>query len=169
MKRIPEQIEAMLAPVVEGLGYEWVGAEFRGGADGMLRVFIDQPGKGIGIEDCERVSLAISGVLDVEDPFPGQYVLEVSSPGLDRPLFRPEHFERFSGETARVRLLRPIERRKKLQGVIRAVDEDAVTLEVDGELVSLHFADIDKANLVFDYQQGSGARGGASEANTQDE
>lgn len=168
MKRIPDEIEAMLAPVVDGLGYEWVGAEFRGGADGMLRIYIDRP-EGIGIEDCERVSTAVSGVLDVEDPFPGQYVLEVSSPGLDRPLFRPEHFARFQGESARLRMLRPVGRQKNFRGVIEAVDADSVTLEVDGESISLPFADIDKANLIFDFQQGAGARGGASEANTQDE
>ncbi|MEQ8206633.1 MAG: ribosome maturation factor RimP, partial [Woeseia sp.] len=93
-----EELSRLLEPAIEGLGYELCDLEAKlGGRDGVLRVFIDKP-EGIVLEDCEKVSRQISAILDLEDPLPGQYALEVSSPGLDRRLSKPAHFERFLGE-----------------------------------------------------------------------
>ncbi len=146
----PSNVRALLRPVVEGLGYELVGVEYRPqGRHSLLRVYIDQPG-GIGIEDCETVSRQISALLDVEDPIRGQYTLEVSSPGLDRPLFEQAHFERFAGCEAQLRLLAPLNGRRKFRGRIEGVEDERVLMAVDGELLRIPLADIDRANLVAD-------------------
>jgi len=93
-----DELATLLEPTVERLGYELADLEVRpGGRNGLVRVFIDGP-DGIGLDDCEKVSLAVSALLDVEDPLPGNYNLEVSSPGLDRKLTKVEHFQRFTGQ-----------------------------------------------------------------------
>lgn len=155
MQKIPEPIEQLLQPVVESTGFEWVGGEFRGGPDGLLRIYIDSA-EGITLDDCVRVSDAVSGVLDVEDPFPGQYRLEVSSPGVERPLFRSSDFARFVGQPVRVRLHRPIEQRRRLEGVIESVKNDVITVTVDDQPISFGWVDVDRANLVFDFGHKNG-------------
>ena len=138
----------MLEPTVEGLGYELSDLEVKlGGRHGALRVFIDKPG-GIGLDDCEKVSLAISALLDVEDPLPGHYDLEVSSPGLDRKLTKIEHFQRFEGETVKVQMRFPIEGRRRFRGTLVSSDDDNIVVEVDGEPHTLPVATIDTARLV---------------------
>jgi len=138
----------LLGPAVEGLGYELSDLELRiGNRDGLLRIYIDKP-EGIGLEDCEIVNRQISTLLDVEDPIPGNYVLEVSSPGLDRRLTKVEHFERFKGNDIRVKLRFPIEGRKNFRGALRAADEENIEVEVDGESHSLPIATIESARLV---------------------
>ena len=118
-----EQLQALLAPVVEALGYECWGLEFLSqGRHSLLRVYIDKA-DGILIEDCETVSRQVSGVLDVEDPISGEYTLEVSSPGMDRPLFTLEQFARYVGEQVKIKLRVPFERRRNFQGVLRGVEE----------------------------------------------
>ena len=105
MRKAPPQLTALVQSAVDALGYELVGVEYlsRPTAGHLLRIYIDREG-GIGLADCEKVSHQVSGVLDVEDPIRGGYALEVSSPGLDRPLFEKAHFERFVGEVARIKL-----------------------------------------------------------------
>lgn len=104
-----EQLQALLAPVVEALGYECWGVEFISqGRHSVLRVYIDRP-EGILIDDCEAVSRQVSGILDVEDPISGEYTLEVSSPGMDRPLFTLEQFAKHAGEQVKIRLRSPYE------------------------------------------------------------
>lgn len=143
-----EELKQLLEPAVEGLGYELVDLDLKvGGRDGLVRLYIDGP-DGIGLDDCETVSRQVSTVLDVEDPIPGQYTLEVSSPGLDRRLTKREHFERFTGEDVRIRLRVPIEGRRNFRGALRAVDEDSVEVEVDGESHRLPIATIASARLV---------------------
>jgi len=143
-----EELVALLGPAVEGLGYELSDLEVRiGSRDGLLRVFIDKP-QGIGLEDCEIVNRQISTLLDVEDPLPGNYVLEVSSPGLDRRLTKVEHFKRFMGNDIRVKLRFPLEGRKNFRGALRAADEENIEVEVDGKLHSLPIATIESARLV---------------------
>jgi ribosome maturation factor RimP len=101
---LQERVQALLEPLVEGLGYELVCLELHGsGAHALLRLYIDAP-QGIGLDDCERVSREVSAALDVADPISGSYRLEVSSPGLDRPLAKPEHFRRFAGRQAKLQL-----------------------------------------------------------------
>ena len=143
-----EELMALLGPAVEGLGYELSDLEVRiGSRDGLLRVFIDKP-EGIGLEDCEIVNRQISTLLDVEDPLPGNYVLEVSSPGLDRRLTKVEHFKRFMGNDVRVKLRFPLEGRKNFRGALRAEYEENIEVEVDGQLHSLPIATIESARLV---------------------
>ena len=110
-------------------------------------MFIDHP-DGISLDDCEKVSLAVSALLDVEDPLPGQYNLEVSSPGLDRKLTKVEHFQRFQGETLKVSMRFPIDGRKRFRGTLVSSDDENIVVEVDGESYSLPMATIDTARLV---------------------
>ena len=143
-----DELAALLEPTVEGLGYELADLEVKlGGRSGVVRVFIDQP-DGITLDDCEKVSLAVSALLDVEDPLPGHYDLEVSSPGLNRKLTKPAHFERFAGEEVKVEMRFPIDGRKRFRGQLKASDTESILVVVDGEEHSLPIATIDTARLV---------------------
>ena len=143
-----DELTRLLEPTIERLGYELADLEVRlGGRGGVLRVFIDHP-EGIGLDDCEKVSLAVSALLDVEDPLPGHYNLEVSSPGLDRKLTKIEHFQRFEGETLKVSMRFPIAGRKRFRGTLVSSDDENIVMEVDGESYSLPIATIDTARLV---------------------
>jgi len=143
-----DELMALLEPTVEGLGYELADLEVKlGGRSGMVRVFIDRP-EGISLDDCEKVSLAVSALLDVEDPVPGHYDLEVSSPGLNRRLTKPDHFRRFAGEEVKVEMRFPIEGRKRFRGRLAASDEDNIRVVVDGVEHSLPISTIDTARLV---------------------
>lgn len=143
--RAPDRVINLIRPTVEGLGYEFVGAEYHPARrQGLLRIYIDSP-EGVEVDDCARVSHQVSGVLDVEDPIPGEYTLEVSSPGLDRPVFEWSDFERFAGEQARIRLRGLINGRRKLQGRLVGLQGDTVVIEEDGEQVAVSLTDIDRA------------------------
>lgn len=142
------ELARLLEPTVEGLGYELTDLELRlGGKSGVVRVFIDKS-DGVGLADCETVSRQISALLDVEDPLPGHYVLEVSSPGLDRKLTKLEHYRRFLGNDLRVQLRFPLEGRRKFRGTLLAADEKAIEIDVDGKSYSLPMATIESARLV---------------------
>ena len=141
-------MQGLLEPTVERLGYELVDLEVRlGSGNGLVRVFIDKP-DGVDLDDCEKVSLAVSALLDVEDPVPGNYNLEVSSPGLDRKLTKPPHFQRFAGETVKVQMRFPIEGRRRFRGTLVSSDDENIVVEVDGESHSLPLKTIDTARLV---------------------
>lgn len=143
-----DELAALLEPTVERLGYELSDLEVKlGSGSGVIRVFIDHP-DGIGLDDCEKVSLAVSALLDVEDPVPGHYDLEVSSPGLDRKLTKHEHFQRFTGETVKVQTRLPIDGRKRYRGTLKAVEDDSIVVDVDGQAYTLPMAMIDTARLV---------------------
>ena len=145
-----DELATLLEPTVTRLGYELADVEVRlGGRGGLVRLFIDGP-DGIGLDDCEKVSLAVSALLDVEDPLPGQYNLEVSSPGLDRKLTKVEHFQRFMGEIVKVQLRLPQDGRRRFRGRLMAADDDNIVVEVDGETYSLALSKIDTARLVPD-------------------
>lgn len=148
MYRQNQALVRLLEPVIEAMGYELLGIEQgnQGGGE-LVRVYIDQE-TGIRVEDCERVSEQVSGILDVEDPFSGAYTLEVSSPGLDRPLFSLGHFERHIGAEAQVRLRDKLAGRRRLRGVIEAVEADAVIMRVEGERYEVPAALIEQARLV---------------------
>ena len=138
----------LLEPTIEQLGYELSDLELNlGGRDVVVRVFIDKP-DGVDLSDCEMVSRQLSAVLDVEDALPGHYTLEVSSPGLDRKLTKPAHFQRFTGETVRVKLRFPLDGRRNFRGALRAADDEKIEVEVDGESHSLQIATIESARLV---------------------
>ena len=143
-----EELARLLEPTVEGLGYELTDLELRlGGRDGLIRVFIDKP-EGVGLADCEIVSRQLSAWLDVEDPVPGHYVLEVSSPGLDRKLTKPAHFRRYIGDDVRVKMRFPVEGRRNFRGRLVAANGETIEVEVDGEPHRLPLATIDTARLV---------------------
>jgi ribosome maturation factor RimP len=147
-----EDLNALLAPLLRDLGLELVGIEFSPGRGGsLLRVYVDVEGRPVTIDDCERASREISALLDVNDPVAGRYTLEVSSPGLDRPLFTPEQFARFVGEAVKINVNLPIEGRRRFHGTISAVDGDRITIVQDGEAVTLVHANIAKARLAPDY------------------
>jgi ribosome maturation factor RimP len=142
-----DTLETRLAPLVEGLGYELWELEYSPGrGNGFLRLYIDAAA-GITLDDCERVSRAVSEVLDSEDPIPGQYTLEVSSPGLERPLRTAEHFARFVGETVSVETVQAIEGRRRFKGALTAVGAGTVEVEVDGKRWTLPISGIRKAHL----------------------
>jgi ribosome maturation factor RimP len=143
-----DEIQKLLDPAIERLGYELTDLEVRlGGQGGLVRLTIDKP-DGIDLEDCEKVSHAMSALLDVEDPVPGNYNLEVSSPGLDRKLTKVEHFQRFEGETLKVTMRIPIEGRRRFRGKLLSSNEENIVVEVDGESHSLPLTMIDTARLV---------------------
>ncbi len=145
------KLTQLLQPLVEDLGYEFVGMEQSSNPKNpVVVIYIDRP-EGIAIEDCEKVSREVAALLDVEDPIPGQYSLEVSSPGLDRPLFTPEQFARFAGEEATVNVYAPVDGRRKFRGEILEAGEDSVTIEQDGTPVTLDMSNVVKARLVPDY------------------
>ena len=145
-----DELSTLLEPTVERLGYELSDLEVKlGGRSGVVRVFIDHP-DGIGLDDCQKVSQAVSALLDVEDPIPGNYDLEVSSPGWNRKLTKVSHFERFAGETVNVQMRFPIEGRKRFKGKLTSSDDENIVVEVDGQAHSLPIATIDTARLVPD-------------------
>jgi len=155
MSRLPDKLEGIIEPVITAMGYEFVGAEFnKSSNNSVLIVYIDSEA-GILVEDCSRVSHQISGVLDVEDPIPGNYSLEISSPGMDRLLFKAEHFQRFAGHRARIKLFAPQDGRKKFTGELLGLDGQDVLLSVDSETYRLPVNAIEKARLVPDFQSAS--------------
>jgi len=152
-----DEIAALLAPTVESLGLELLGIEYLPAPGGAtVRLYIDVPAadaasRSVGIEDCETVSREVSAQLDVADPISGNYTLEVSSPGLDRPLFGAAQFARFVGETAKVTLKLPQDGRRRLQGEVLRVDGSTIAFAVDNAEVEIDAANIDKAKLVPDW------------------
>jgi len=150
MARIQQQLVEMFAPTVSALGYELVGIEYISqGKHSIVRVFIDTE-KGVNLDDCQVVSRQISGILDVEDPIKGEYSLEVSSPGTERPLFTIDHYKQFIGEAVSLRFYGMVEKRRKLKGHIVAVDENNITISEFGTELEfiLDIDDIDKAHLI---------------------
>jgi ribosome maturation factor RimP len=146
-----DKLTTLLQPLVEDLGYEFVGLERSSNPKNpVLVIYIDTP-DGIAVEDCERVSREVAALLDVEDPIPGQYRLEVSSPGLDRPLFTLEQFGQFTGEVAQISLYAPQDGRRKFKGQILGTDVGQVQIDQDGVKVTLDLGNIAKARLVPDY------------------
>ncbi len=142
------ELTKLLEPEVNTLGYELVDLEARlGGRNGLIRLFIDSD-EGITLDDCERVSHQISALLDVEDPIPGHYVLEVSSPGVNRRLRRPEDFRRFLGERVKVELGAPqAGGRRRFTGRLEAVETEKFAVEVDGQIHHIRFDEVEMARL----------------------
>ena len=156
MNVILERLNGLLAPCIEAMGYELADLELkRGGGGQVLRLFIDQE-SGIALDDCERVSAQVSAVLDVEDPIQGHYSLEVSSPGLDRTLAKPEHFDRFAGRRVRVSMHdghNGHDGRRNFSGTLRARRDGVVLLDQDhgGGEVELRLDGIKVARLMPEF------------------
>lgn len=145
-------LQTLLEPSVTALGYQLWGVEYLAqGRSALLRIYIDAD-DGITVEDCARVSHQVSGVLDVEDPIAGEYRLEVSSPGMDRPLFRLEQFAQAAGDTVKLKLRMNYEGRRNFKGRLVGVEEDEVVLLVDDHEYLFPLGDIEKANVVPDFE-----------------
>ena len=148
MTGLERQLIEMLEAPVEALGYELVGLTFvRAGEHSTLRVFIDHE-NGILVDDCAEVSRQVSAVMDVEDPITVAYNLEVSSPGLERPLFKAEHYQQFIGHEALIVLKIAMGDRRKWKGIIQSIESEVVTVVVDGNEETFALSNISKANLV---------------------
>jgi len=148
MKQVVSSLRDLIAPVVEALGYEFVGCELQQHRrNSLLRIYIDGP-NGITVEDCSKVSRQISAMLDVEDPIRGEYTLEVSSPGIERPLFEIAHFEKYTGNQVKIRLQSPIGDRRNLVGTLLKVEGTQIHLRMDTEELVVPFSDIEKAKLI---------------------
>ena len=146
-------LNELLQPLVEDLGYEFVGIEYNSNPkNSVLRIYIDKE-DGVDIKDCEAVSRETAALLDVKDPIRSQYNLEVSSPGLARPLFTLAHYSEFSGEQAQINLFAPQDGRRKFNGPILGVGESTVSIEQDGTEVAVEFDNIAKAKLIPDYEK----------------
>lgn len=150
MPRDSAELRKLIEPAVTALGFELVGVEFIRARHGVLRVYIDHE-NGIGVNDCKAVSHQVSGLLDVEDPIRGEYSLEVSSPGLDRPLFQARDFERFAGHEINLRLLVPVDGQRKFKGTLAGMRDDHVVIRMDDEELLVRLDEIDQARLVPDY------------------
>jgi len=153
-----EAIVARVAPALAELGLECLGVEWNAGhGGGLLRVYIDSlqhegdAANAVSVDDCEAASREISALMDVDDPIPGHYVLEVSSPGIERPLFTAAQFARFLGHDAKVTLKLPRDGRRRLRGKIAAVDGKRIGMEVDGVRMDIADDEIESAHLVPDW------------------
>ncbi|WP_286232892.1 ribosome maturation factor RimP [Thalassotalea sediminis] len=148
MAKFEDKLTEMLRPAVEAVGKELLGVEFvSAGKHSVLRVFIDHE-NGINVDDCAEVSHSVGAILDVEDPISTEYSLEVSSPGLDRPLFSLAHYQEIIGETINIKLSMPLNGRRKFKGVLETIENDTLVVVVDGESYEIIFSNIDKGNLV---------------------
>ncbi len=146
-----DRIHSQIEPTVAGLGYELLGLErSRGSASQLLRLYIDHVG-GITVEDCERVSRQVSDLLDAEQLVQGEYTLEVSSPGLDRPLFTLEQHRRFIGEEVALRLRALVGGRRRVSGRLCAVSDEILQLEVEGERLEIPYREVERSRLVPDW------------------
>jgi ribosome maturation factor RimP len=145
---LKDKLAELVRPVVNGLGYELWDLDYsqRQGS-GFLRLYIDGSAGGISLTDCERVSRAVSALLDVEDPLPGQYTLEVSSPGIERPLSTAEHFAAYVGEPVLIEMRQPIDGRRRFKGILLKAGAGLIEVEVDGRGSVLPIAGIRRAHL----------------------
>lgn len=146
--RREDRLRALIGPVVAAFGCELWGLEFSAaGRRGLLRVYIDKP-DGVDIQDCERIGRQLSSLLDVENPIAGEYTLEVSSPGLDRPLYELDQFRRFVGADISLRLRAAFEGRRKFHGRLLAVENDEIVMVVDDHEYLFPHAAVERACLV---------------------
>ena len=142
-------LEALFAPIIEGLGYSLWGVELRSSQKhAHVKIFIDHD-DGITVDDCSEVSHQISGVLDVEDPISVAYTLEVSSPGVERPLMKLEHYKKYIGNIIKVRLSWAVNERKNYLGMLKNVSDDEIVMEVDQQKVEFPFNAVKRANLIY--------------------
>ncbi len=145
---VRDDIEQLLKPTIESMGYVLWGCEYLPqGKHSLLRVYIDKE-DGIGIEDCQQVSYQVSALLDVEDPIPGNYSLEVSSPGIPRPLFNPWQYQHCVGQVVNLKLFKPVASIRKFTGTVISANETTLVLDVDGKRQDFLFSNVAKANLM---------------------
>jgi ribosome maturation factor RimP len=146
---IDQRLAGIVAPVIEAMGFELVRLRLQGGRRATLQIMADRPGGGIVVDECARISTAVSAVLDVEDPIEDAYTLEVSSPGIDRPLTRLKDFAAWEGFDARLETSEPIDGRRRFRGVLAGVEGDDVLLEIEQGVIGLKFDWLSDAKLVL--------------------
>ena len=147
---LPGQVARIIRPTVESMGFDIVQVQISGRQRLRLQILAErQDGKAIVVDDCATISRAISALLDVEDPIHDSYILEVSSPGVDRPLVKHEDYQRFSGYEARIEMSCLIGNRKKFKGRFLGIEGDTVRIRVDGKSVDLPYRDIFRAKLML--------------------
>jgi ribosome maturation factor RimP len=154
MRKVDPDLHDKLKQLIASMGYELLGCELQPqGRKMVFRLYIDGE-KGVTLDGCSLVSHQVSAMMDVMDPFQARYVLEVSSPGIDRPLFELEHFQKYIGKQVKIRLSMPVNQRKQYKGVLQAVEGTDICLLLDDtmQLVRLPFASIDKANVIGEIQ-----------------
>jgi len=154
------KLNKLIQPLVEDLGYEFVGIEYSNNPkNSLLRIYIDDRLRGISHKDCVQVSREVAALLDVEDPISGNYNLEVSSPGMARPIFNLEQFARFVGEVVSITLFAPINKRRKFKGKLLSVAGSEIFVDQDGERIGIECANIIKSRLEPDYKSVFGNSG----------
>ncbi len=152
-----EQLTELIAPAIADLGLECLGVEYSPShGNSLVRVYIDCAERAVTVDDCETVSRQVSALFDVNDPIQGRYTLEVSSPGLDRPLYTPEQFARFVGQEAKVELNLPLNGRRRFQGPILRVEGGNIHIEQDGVDVGIAHGSVHRAKLVPDFSEVQG-------------
>jgi ribosome maturation factor RimP len=146
---IDRRLAAIVAPTIEGLGFELVRLRLMSGRRMLLQIMAERPAGGIEVDDCARISRAVSAVLDVEDPISGEYVLEVSSPGIDRPLTRLKDFETWAGYEAKLETAELIDGRRRFKGVLQGVEDGEVLIEIAEGTIGLDWEMISDAKLIL--------------------
>ncbi|MFO1107107.1 MAG: ribosome maturation factor RimP [Amaricoccus sp.] len=146
---IDRRLAGIVTPTIEGLGFELVRIRLMGGKRNTVQIMAERPEGWIEVEDCARISRAVSAVLDVEDPISGEYVLEVSSPGIDRPLTRLKDFERYDGYEVKIETSEMIDGRRRFRGTLRGIEDNEVLLEIPEGTIGLDFAWLSDAKLVL--------------------
>jgi ribosome maturation factor RimP len=146
---IDRRLAGIVTPTIEGLGYELVRLRLMGGKRHVLQIMADRPEGGIEVDDCAKISRSVSAVLDVEDPIASEYTLEVSSPGIDRPLTRLKDFERWNGYEAKLETNEAIDGRRRFKGVLQGVEDDEVLVELPEGTIGLRFDWLSDAKLVL--------------------
>jgi len=149
-----EELTRLVEPAIADLGLECLGVEYSPShGNSLVRVYIDCADRPVTVDDCELVSRQVSALFDVNDPIQGRYTLEVSSPGLDRPLYTPAQFGRFIGQQAKLELNLPLDGRRRFQGPILGVEGDTVVIEQDGAAVKIAGGNVHKAKLVPEFAE----------------
>ncbi len=146
---IDRKLAGIVQPVVEGMGYELVRLRLMGGKKPILQIMADKPDGGIEVDDCAKISTALSAVLDVEDPIEDNYALEVSSPGIDRPLTRLKDFDRWAGYVAKIETSELIDGRKRFKGNLAGIDGDEVLIDISEGTIGLKFDWLAEAKLIL--------------------
>lgn len=156
--RQQDKWQQIINPILENTPYELVGVESAGGGKhALIRIYVDKPG-GITIDDIVKLTRDINVVLEVEQPIKGLYTLEVSSPGIERPLFSPQHFKKHVGKKVTIKISHALDNRQNFKGVLQQANDEGIQLEENGQLFSFTYTEIDKAKVIPDIVIGSGSK-----------
>ena len=158
------RVERIIAPTLDGMGYEVVRVQLSGGRQhSRLQVMAERADQqGMTVDDCAEISRAVSALLDVEDPIAGSYDLEVSSPGIDRPLTRARDFDRFAGQEAKIEMRESVDGRRRFRGRLKGLEDGCAVLEMEGEMLKLPLDGVERAKLAIPEARSGQGRGRAA-------